>query len=405
MATYTIITLGCRANQADSELIEELLLKAGLRRGEVNQAADIGIVNSCTVTQEADRKTGQMLRRLLAKCKVVVLTGCGAARKGGMAGRVPEGVVVVPPQEREDILKYLGLSINLTNLPKTKSLFGRHRTRALLKVQEGCNHMCTFCIVPLVRGPLRSWQIEELLPKVNKLVDEGYREIVFTGTHLALWGRREGKDLADLIEGLIENTSGVRFRISSIEPMSFPRRIFALMRSHPDRLCPHLHLVIQHASDKILRSMHRDYTLAEYESLATEFIKTVPGAVLTTDVLLGFPGETEEDIAILEDYLRRRPFYHLHIFPYSKRQGTVAASLPDQVEESVKKERVHRLMSLGEELAQGVYDSFKGQRRPILIERKSQKPGFMLGTADNFLSVEVPGDESLIGQIVMEEIR
>ncbi|MBQ7501599.1 tRNA (N(6)-L-threonylcarbamoyladenosine(37)-C(2))-methylthiotransferase MtaB [bacterium] len=437
MPTFSILTLGCRANQSDSQRIAELLRQGGYEQVGQEEFADIGIMNSCTVTAEADRKGGQMLRRLQRKCSLVIATGCGTAKKGGLWDHIPEGVVIVPPSERENILRIIEKQqINITvgkraandansdvcaskedsGSEASADSFVRHRTRALLKVQEGCNHMCTFCIVPMVRGPLKSFEADELLPKIDGLIKEGFKEIVFTGTHLALWGRDpkskilfrergcEGRSFADLVEELILKTEGVRFRISSIEPMSFPKKLLDLMKAYPDRLCPHLHLVVQHASDRILKAMHRDYTLEEYEALAAEFLNSVPGACLTTDILLGFPGETEEDMEILEAFLRRVPFYHLHVFPYSRRQGTPAAEMADQVPEPIKKERVRRIIALGEESARQVYDSFRGTERAVLVERSAKRPGYVSGTADNFLSVEFEGDASLIGEIVKVKI-
>ncbi|MGM9991243.1 MAG: MiaB/RimO family radical SAM methylthiotransferase [Candidatus Bruticola sp.] len=438
MATFSILTLGCRANQSDSERIGEILKSNGFVQVPANEPADLGIVNSCTVTAEADRKAGQMVRRLSKVCSLVMVTGCGAAAKGGLITKrmLNHNVIVLPPNKREQILEYIPvidikdkeLCINNSienncinnkcdNFIETMQNSVMHRTRALLKVQEGCNHMCTFCIVPMVRGPLTSYQPEQLITQVHKLCSEGYKEIVLTGTHLALWGRdssskrksreagRPEQNFADLLEVLIKNSEGVRFRISSIEPMSFPERIIELMISYPERLCPHLHLVIQHASDKILAAMHRDYTLAQYDALAEKFLHQVPGACLTTDILVGFPGETEEDIDILTGYLQRRRFAHLHVFPYSRRQGTAAADFANQVDEQVKKDRVRKIIKLGEESAQNVYDSFIGTLRPVLAERPSARPGFLLGTADNFLNVEFSGNISDIGKIMTVEIR
>lgn len=420
MASFVILTLGCRANQADSERICAILSENGFTQVPAGQPADLGIVNSCTVTSEADRKVCQMIRRLSTVCGRVAVTGCGAAANGGLAGRIPPETIIVPPSDRENIMRYLApvqIDLKSTGTEGEGGASIHHRARALLKVQEGCSHMCTFCIVPMVRGPLKSFGVEDLLPQVSDLAQKGYREIVLTGTHLALWGRdprirrldREAgnghRDFADLLEGLIKGSSGVRFRISSIEPMSFPERILDLMLQYPDRLCPHLHLVIQHASDKILKAMHRDYTLAEYDSLAQKFLSRVPGACLTTDVLVGFPGETEDDLAILEDYISRVPFYHLHVFPYSKRPGTAAASYPDQVPDGVKHERVRRIIALGNKRAEEVFASFAGTVRPVLAEKVSGRPGFLTGTADNFLSVEFPGGPADIGKIVSAEIR
>ncbi len=400
MPTFSIQTLGCRANQADSEQLRQILLGAGFLEVPFGSPADCAIVNTCTVTGEADRKSRQTLRRASRQAGTVVATGCGITRRGGLQA-LPGAVLKLAPESREQVLELLGAS----GCPGGTAL--RHglqaaRSRALLKVQEGCDHFCSYCIVPYVRGRSRSTPAQALVEGARRLEEAGHREIVLTGIHLAVWGRDlPGRpDLADLLDRLLERTRQVRFRLSSIEPMSFPHRILERMARFPDRVCPHLHLALQHASDALLKRMRRDYTWAEYDLLARDFLGSVPGACLTTDVLVGFPGETQADFEVLTDRLRTLPFLHLHVFAYSPRKGTAAALYPDQVPEIIRKTRSEQVIRLGERLARAVRHRFRGRVRPVLVERAADRAGEWLGTADNFLSVRLPGPPALLGRIV-----
>lgn len=400
MPTFSIQTLGCRANQADSERLRQILLEAGFLEVPFGKPADCAIVNTCTVTGEADRKSRQTLRRASREAGTVVATGCGVAERGGLE-ILPGAVLKLAPENRESLLELLDVPGCPGATPPGFGLQAGH-TRALLKVQEGCDHFCSYCIVPYVRGRSRSTQAQALVGEARRLEEAGHREIVLTGIHLAVWGRDlpGSPDLADLLDRLLEGTRSVRFRLSSIEPMSFPRRILERMARFPDRVCPHLHLALQHASDAVLKRMRRDYTWGEYDLLAREFLTSVPGGCLTTDVLVGFPGETEDDFEVLKSSLRRLPFLHLHVFPYSPRKGTAAAHHPDQVLETVRKERSEQVIRLGERLARVVRRGFRGQIRPVLVERAGPLPGEVMGTADNSLPVIFPGTPALLGRIV-----
>ena len=400
MPTFSIHTLGCRTNQADSEQLRQILLGAGFVEVPFGSPADCAIVNTCTVTGEADRKSRQILRRASRQAGTVVATGCGVARRGGLQS-LPGAVLELAPESREQILELLGAS----DCPGGSALrYGLQagRSRALLKVQEGCDHFCSYCIVPYVRGRSRSMPASSLVEQARALEEAGHREIVLTGIHLAVWGRDlpENPDLADLLDRLLRGTREVRFRLSSIEPMSFPHRILERMACFPDRICPHLHLPLQHASDAILKRMRRDYTWAEYDRLARDFLDSVPGACLTTDILVGFPGETQGDFEILMGSLRTLPFLHLHVFAYSPRKGTAAAMYSDPVPEATRKSRSEQVIRLGERLARAVRRRFRGQVRPVLVERAADREGEWLGTADNFLQVCFPGPPALLGRIV-----
>ena len=410
MRTFSVSTLGCRANQADSEKVSQVMRAAGWRELPAGNKVDCAFVNTCTITAEADHKDLKLLKRRSREAHLVIAGGCSIRERGGInvslaAGlKLPDNVRLWPSGNMEELGALLGeAGFELGELqPLDES---QHRTRALIRVQDGCDHFCSYCIVPYVRGRQRSFPVEELVRQVKRLETAGFKEIVLTGIHIAKWGRELNpqRDLAYLLRCFLENTERVRFRLSSVEPIAFPKELIALMGEYPQRVCPHLHLPLQHASDKILKRMRRDYTLAEYDALVQDFLQ-VPGAVLTTDILLGFPGEDESDLEILHDYLERTPYYHLHVFPYSRRPGTAADTYKDQVPESLKKERVERVIAWGEEYKERVLAKFRGTQRPVLVERVVPGTGLVTGTADNYIAVDLPGDESLLGQIVVATV-
>ncbi|CAN0395798.1 unnamed protein product, partial [Phaeothamnion confervicola] len=255
------------------------------------------------------------------------------------------------------------------------------------------------CIVPYVRGRARSYPFARVLEEVRALQATGYQEIVLTGIHLSSYQVDEG-DLAGLLEFLIASTQDVRFRLSSVEPDLFPRALFALMANHPDRVCPYLHLVLQHASDSVLERMHRGYDLAHYDALVREFFDVVPGACLTSDIMVGFPGETDEDFEQLMAYVARTPYYHIHVFPYSIRPGTAAAKFANQIEAPLKQARRDRLITLGEKKKREFQRRSLGQTRQVLVEECAPTRGWVQGTADNYMAVRLRGGAALIGKTV-----
>lgn len=373
----------------------QILASAGFQEVAFGQPADCQIVNTCTVTREADRKSAQMVRRAARLGEQVVVTGCGAAQKGGAWQRVPSTALRLPPEQREQILERIGAQHCPSGEQLERTWLRRDRARALLRIQEGCDQFCTFCIVPYVRGRARSQSREWVLQQVEQLA---VQEVVLSGIHLSAWGGEFEQDLADLLEYLLENTHGVRYRLSSVEPDLFPRRVFQIMQRHPDRVCPHLHLVLQHASDRVLQRMHRGYNLAHYDALVQEFVSTVPGASLTTDLMVGFPGETEADFTQLMAYVRSTPFARIHVFPYSPRPGTAAARFSDQVDSHVLQSRRDRLLRLAEKKRIDFQRRSLGQLREALVESESDRPGWMKATSDNFLPLLVRGGPAMRGK-------
>lgn len=373
----------------------QILLSAGFEEVPFGQPADCQVVNTCTVTREADRKSAQMVRRASRLGEQVVVTGCGAAQKGGAWQRVPSTALRLPPDQREQILEKIGAQHCPSGERLERAWLRRDRARALLRIQEGCDQFCTFCIVPYVRGRARSQTREWVLEQVLALDSQ---EVVLSGIHLSAWGRERQEDLADLLDFLLAQTEGIRYRLSSVEPDMFPVRIFELMEKHPERLCPHLHLVLQHASDRVLERMHRGYDLAHYDALVQQFVTRVPGASLTTDLMVGFPGETHQDFEILMRYVRRTPFSRVHVFPYSQRPGTSAARFPDQVSDADCQQRRNRLLKLAERKRVEFHRRNLGQVREALVESESDRKGWMKATSDNFLPLLLRGGPAMRGQ-------
>lgn len=383
---FSIATLGCRANQADSARLRSILLSAGFEERPFGEPVECSIVNTCTVTVEADRKSRQLLTkalRVLPEQSKVVATGCAVASRGGLK-QLPGAVLRLPPDQRESVLQLLDVEAcpGREAAPATFTT-----TRALLKIQDGCDQFCTFCIVPYVRGRSRSISLQDVVSQAIALEEKGYSELVLTGIHLSIWGHDlEGTpDLSHLVEAIVSATTTIRVRLASVEPDRFPLALLALMARQP-RICPYLHLVLQHASDKVLERMHRGYTLAAYDRIVKEFFATVPQATLSSDIMVGFPGESTADFQALIHYLRKTPFYHLHVFPYSSRPGTAASKFSDQVDGEEKKRRRDAVLKLGEKKKIQALKSMYGETLTVVFESE-HKRGWLKGTAHNGMTL------------------
>ncbi len=403
--TFSVTTLGCRANQADSERLRAILLSAGLAEREFGQPVDCAIVNTCTVTREADRKSRQLIRRALKaspSSSTVVATGCAVTKRGGVR-ELPGSVLRLTPDRGEEILELLDVEA----CPgREKELLPPARARALLKIQDGCDQFCTFCIVPYVRGRSRSRTIEEIVAQAQAFEEQGFTEVVLTGIHLSIWGEDlEGElTLADAVSAIIDGTERIDVRLASVEPDRFPMALIDLMAIEP-RVCPFLHLVLQHGSDRILERMHRGYTTSDYRRIVQAFFEKVPQAALSSDIMVGFPGESEEDFQQLCDVVTELPFFHLHVFPYSLRPGTSASKFPDQIEPEVKKHRRDRLLRLGEQKKLDALKSFYGVETTAVLEAAADREGWLKGTTRSGMTVVCRGSERLLGRSVPVLVR
>jgi len=392
MATLRTATLGCKVNQYETEFVRQSLVAAGYRDAAADESADLCIVNTCTVTSEGDSKSRQVIRRLARGnpgTRIVVM-GCYATRAPREVAALPAVVeVVTDKRELPDLLGRFGV----VDVPSGISSFG-HRSRAYVKVQDGCMLNCSFCIIPTVRPYLASRPLEPIVDEVRRLVDNGYREVVLTGIHLGHYGvewnrgraKSEWTRLSHLLERLACLPGEFRVRLSSIEATEVTRELIRVMATHPRRICPHLHISMQSGSDAVLRRMRRRQSL------------DMPA--LTTDVIVGFPGETEEDFAATCRIVEEVGFSKIHIFPFSPRHTTPAATMADQIAPQEKAERSRRLAELERRLRDRYFRSLVGRELEVLPESHGEKPRTLVGTASRYAPVELQGEASEVGRLV-----
>jgi len=340
--------LGCRLNEAELERWRRQFLTRGHQIVATPEEAQVCILNTCAVTGEAGRQSRQAARRLHRRNPRahIVFAGCDATMEPERA-RTIAGVDLVIGNDEKDTLvdRVIETFADVVTTPalaqegESRYLFAPSRTRAFIKVQDGCNNHCTFCIVATLRGQERSRPVADVVREIQQLTAMGYREVILTGVHLGGYGHDMGTDLAHLVASILEQTEIERLRVSSLEPWDIPTRFFDLWAEYPGRLMPHLHLPLQSGCDATLRRMGRRYTTSDYARLVEEARKRIPDVAITTDIIVGFPGETDEEFATSLAFVRRMGFAHIHIFTYSPREGTAATRLPNHLSGKVKKAR------------------------------------------------------------------
>ena len=387
---YSIVTFGCRVNQADSLRIEEQLLARG---GVPSPAAEaeLVVVNTCSVTASADQGARQTIRRIARdnpRAEVVV-TGCYATRSPDQVQALPNVVRVVRNHEKdwlvETTAQRFGTGPGACGAAIQPGVAGR--TAFTLRVQTGCEERCSYCIIPTTRGAGRSMVIADVVREVDRVAASGFKEIALTGVHLGSYGRdlTPAASLADLLHALDRCRADVTFRISSLEPMDCTPEIVRLVARSRGRFAPHFHLPLQHASDRMLRLMQRPYSLDYYRRLVDGIVEILPHASIGSDMIAGFPGETDEDFQANLDYLPRSPLSHIHVFPYSDRPGTAASAMTEKVDGAIIRARGARLRTIGAELSRRFRESQTGSIRPGL----TLEDGTLVVT-DNYLKVRIP---------------
>ncbi|AAU24244.1 tRNA (N(6)-L-threonylcarbamoyladenosine(37)-C(2))-methylthiotransferase MtaB [Bacillus sp. GM2] len=423
MATVAFHTLGCKVNHYETEAIWQLFKEAGYERKEFESSADVYVINTCTVTNTGDKKSRQVIRRAIRQNPdaVICVTGCYAQTSPAEIMAIPGVDIVVGTQDREKMLGYIKQyqeerqPINgVSNIMKAR-VFEEldvpaftDRTRASLKIQEGCNNFCTFCIIPWARGLLRSRDPEEVIRQAQQLVDAGYKEIVLTGIHTGGYGEdMKDYNFAQLLKELDSRVKGLkRIRISSIEASQITDEVIEVL-DRSDKIVRHLHIPLQSGSNSVLKRMRRKYTMEFFADRLTKLKKALPGLAVTSDVIVGFPGETEEEFMETYNFIKEHKFSELHVFPYSKRTGTPAARMDGQVDENVKNERVHKLIALSDQLAKEYASDYEGDVLEIIPEEPFTETGegnLLVGYTDNYIKVVFEGSEDLIGQLVKVKI-
>ena len=415
-----ITTLGCKINQYDSAVIQSRL-EENHSFVPFEEPADCYIINTCTVTDRADWEARQLVRRAkrLSPGAKVLLTGCYAQVNPAEVAAVPGVDYVVGLNRLDDLLQFVALPkdrdvrIAVSDVKRqrgvpvlgTRTLPGH--TRAFLKIQEGCNYSCTYCIIPTARGLSRSVTPREVLEQVRMLADAGYREIVLTGIHLGGYGQDliPKVDLTALLEMISQSRLIPRVRLSSLDPREVPDRLVDLM-AKSDVICPHLHVCAQAGDDEILKSMRRNYDGACYRELLIKVRERLPDAALGSDIMVGFPGETDGAFDRSLEFFAALPLTYFHVFPYSSRRGTVAASLPDHVGSEVKKTRARRMRELGAMKKRDFCVRFRGQKLSVLIEEKIDRAtGLRRGFSRNYLPVLVPAGGTLVNREIEVEVE
>ena len=403
MTTVAITTLGCKVNQFESEAMMESLEKQGYRIVPFGERADITIINTCTVTHRADFQSRQMVRRVYRSNPDtrIVVTGCYAQVDAEKLSKIEGVTYVLGNREKNSIVQFLPRMEEET-LPKiqveeieeavlfedTPSLSFRYHTRAFLKIQDGCNASCSYCIVPRARGRSRSLGPERVLVHLKELKEKGYKEVVLTGIHLGAYGLDLSPPvpLEKLLEEVEDAESPLRVRLSSMEPGDFSPGLITLL-SRSNKLCPHLHIPIQSGDDEILKGMNRNYSRSFVSDLVRELHEKIPMVSIGADIIVGFPGETEERFQNTVDLISSLPLTYLHVFPFSKRKGTPAAQLPGEVRDEEIKTRAERLRTLGKEKRMAFYQGFVGKEIAVLVEDREKGGKGWRGLTRNYIPV------------------
>lgn len=423
MPTVAFHTLGCKVNHYETEAIWQLFKANDYERTEFEGTADVYVINTCTVTNTGDKKSRQVIRRAIRKNPdaVICVTGCYAQTSPAEIMAIPGVDVVVGTQDRVKMLDYIEQfkqerqPINgVGNIMKARVYEEldvpafTDRTRASLKIQEGCNNFCTFCIIPWARGLMRSRDPQEVVTQAQQLVDAGYKEIVLTGIHTGGYGEdMKDYNFAMLLRELDEKVEGLkRIRISSIEASQITDEVIEVL-NNSDKIVRHLHIPIQSASNTVLKRMRRKYTMEFFAERLDRLKEALPGLAITSDVIVGFPGETEEEFMETYNFIKEHKFSELHVFPYSKRTGTPAARMTDQVDEEIKNERVHHLIALSDQLAKEYASTFEDEVLEVIPEeiyKEAPDQGLYVGYSDNYLKVVFPATEEMVGKLVKVKI-
>ena len=405
--TVSFHTLGCKLNQSETDAIAADFRRNGFELVPFRSAADLTVINTCTVTNEADSKSRQIIRSAIKASPQgrIVAMGCYAQINPEDLSSIAGVDMILGTNEKYRLLEYItqletkvakplvyvNESGDIENYRESEFISATGRTRAYLKIQEGCDYFCSYCIIPFARGKARSRQMSECLTEAKSLVDRGYRELVLTGINIGTWQDGSNK-LADLLERLSIIPGLDRIRISSIEPNTISDDLLQLLAERPT-ICPHLHIPLQSGSPAVLNRMRRKYQLAEYFELASRIGSILPDVAWGTDLIVGFPGETEAEFAETLAVVERLPFSYLHIFRYSERDGTIAVKLPNRVDFHIKKKRASILREMGAKKQQVYNRRFLNTVQPVLFETIG-KDDLVSGMTPNYIRVKMAGDES-----------
>ena len=414
MKKVAFYTLGCKVNQYETDALKGIFQEKGYEVVDFNDYADVYVINTCTVTHLSDRKSRQMVRKAAQKNPeaVIAAVGCYAQIAPEEVLKIPEVNLVLGTVHKNRLVelvekvfadrKKINAVASFSELIEFEEMplkLSPGKARAFVKIQEGCNSYCAYCIIPYARGPLRSRNLEEIIREVKRLTEQGFSEIVLTGIHTGAYGqeREDLPKLSDLVAELFKIEDLKRLRLSSIEPQDFTIELLEVLAKSP-KFCRHLHLPLQSGDDDILKAMRRKYSSYEYLRLIDAIKEHIPDIALTTDVIVGFPGETEEQFLNSYNLIKKAGFMDIHVFKYSPRAGTPAANMPNQVSEREKDKRSLLLINLKGELFTNYASKFIGKILEVIPEERDSDY-FWEGHSDNYLKVRFSGNNIVIGKI------
>ncbi len=422
MKKVAFYTLGCKVNQYETESMEELFEKQGYEIVNSDSFSDIYVINTCTVTNLSDRKSRQFIRRAkkINKNAITAVVGCYSQVAPEEVAQI-EGVnVIIGTTEKHRIVELCEMAeksnktINIVQDIKAMKNFEdlnineiKSRTRAFMKIQDGCNQFCSYCLIPYARGPIRSRPLESIIDESERLAHNGFKEVVLTGIHVASYGKdlkNQNLTLLDVIEEVNKIDGIERIRLSSIEPTlideEFMKRYAGLSKA-----CDHFHLSLQSGSDRVLKNMNRKYTTNQYKKIVSLIRKYLPCAGITTDIIVGFPGETERDFEDTLNFVRDIGFSRIHVFKYSPRRGTVASKSKNQVNGNIKQKRSDFLIKLGEKVMKDFYQKFVGKTMEVLFEEEMKdNEEYMAGYTTNYIRVLAKASSNVRGKILPVKI-
>lgn len=418
MKKIAFTTLGCKVNMYDTEAMAELFVEKGYERVEFDSYADIYVINTCTVTNFGDKKSRQIIRRAKRQNpnSVVVATGC-YAQVAPTELEAIEGInIIIGTKDRKSIVETVenykvefGVVNCVSDIMKERVFEPlqinklTNRTRAYIKIQEGCNRFCTYCIIPYARGPIRSRKSEDIISEVKRLAKNGFKEVVLTGIHVASYGLDLGNiTLADIIEQVHQIEGIERIRFSSMEPKAVTEEFAERMAALP-KVCHHYHLSLQSGCDNTLKRMNRRYTSDEYYNACQRLRKYFPDVAITTDIIVGFPGETDEDFKESAEFAAKVKLAKIHVFPYSPKRGTPAEKMPNQIAPDVKNARSAAMINVSEKLNYEFLSDYIGKEIEVLFET-TDKEGYFEGHSSNYIKVLVKTDENLSNQLRMVKL-
>lgn len=417
MAKVAFYTLGCKVNQYETEAMVQLFKQKGYEIEEFQQKADVYIINSCTVTNESDRKSRQMIRRAVKQNPgaVIAVAGCYAQIGWKKLKKITGLDLIIGTKDRgrivelvEEVLEkrtkicLVDKIMNIKQFEQLQIAEFSEKTRAYVKIQDGCSQFCSYCIIPYVRGPIRSRPLEEIIAEVDRLAAKGYREIVLTGIHLGSYGTdlKEKTDLSKVIKTISIRPQITRIRLSSIDSNDVSDRLIDTIKSTP-KFCRHLHIPLQSGDNVLLKRMNRHYTVEQYKQLIEKLREQIPGLAITTDLIVGFPGESEEQFNNICQFVQEISFSRMHIFPYSSKKGTPAADFPDQIKKQTKEKRSRVMHVLAKKMAEDYARAYLGKTVSILVEGNFQRcSNLWQGLTDTYLRVVFNSEKSWSGQMV-----